>query len=104
MIAQSGVPSSSVSFDNIAPPAATALTISAGNPEWLHGRYWSSNWDIREGEIDWKEKTLKQNGLVNKLFIPPSLKPEVTVCIAFELEEPASSDRPMGLRLNGSLR
>jgi len=75
MTAQCGVPSSSVSFDNIALPAATALTISAGNlnPEGLRGRYWSSNWDIREGEIDWKEKTLEQNGLVNKLFIPPSL-------------------------------
>jgi hypothetical protein len=33
-------------------------------------RYWSSNWDISEGENNWKEKTLKQNGLVNKLFIP----------------------------------
>ncbi|KAI0288745.1 NAD-P-binding protein [Russula brevipes] len=70
MTAQSGVPPSSVSFDTIALPAATALTISAGKAEWLRGRYWSSNWDIREGEINWKEKTLKQNGLVNKLFIP----------------------------------
>jgi hypothetical protein len=27
-----------------------------------------------EGEIKWKEKTLKQNGLVNKLFYP-GMKP-----------------------------
>jgi len=25
---------------------------------------------MKEGETNWKEKTLKQNGLVEKLFIP----------------------------------
>jgi NAD(P)-dependent dehydrogenase (short-subunit alcohol dehydrogenase family) len=39
MTAQSGVPPSSVSFDTIALPAATALTISAGKAEWLRGRF-----------------------------------------------------------------
>ncbi|KAH9980187.1 NAD-P-binding protein [Lactifluus volemus] len=57
-------------YDSVSLPAATMLTLSAGKAEWLRGRYWSSNWDLNEGERNWKEKTLKQNGLVNKLFIP----------------------------------
>ncbi|KAI0248573.1 NAD-P-binding protein [Lactifluus subvellereus] len=57
-------------FDPASLPAGTMLTISAGKADWLRGRYWSSNWDLNEGEISWKEKTLEQNGLVNKLFIP----------------------------------
>ncbi|KAI0288739.1 NAD-P-binding protein [Russula brevipes] len=65
-----GADLSGLSFDTAALPAATALTISAGKAEWLRGRFWSSNWDIGEGEVNWKEKTLEHNGLVNKLFIP----------------------------------
>ncbi|KAI0288740.1 NAD-P-binding protein [Russula brevipes] len=68
LVTESGLPPPS--FDTAALPAATALTISAGKAEWLRGRYWSSNWDISEGEVNWKEKTLKHNGLVSKLFIP----------------------------------
>ncbi|KAI0288744.1 NAD-P-binding protein [Russula brevipes] len=71
MVTGTGLPPPpSFAFDTAALPAATALTISAGKVEWLRGRYWSSNWDISEGEISWKEKTLKHNGLVSKLFIP----------------------------------
>ncbi|KAH9980186.1 NAD-P-binding protein, partial [Lactifluus volemus] len=57
-------------FDTVSLPVATMLAISAGKAEWLRGRYWSSNWDLNEAEINWKTKTLEQNGLVNKLFIP----------------------------------
>jgi len=57
-------------YDNVALPAATTLAISAGKAEWLRGRYWSSTWDIGEGEINWKEKTLKQDSLVHKLSLP----------------------------------
>jgi NADP-dependent 3-hydroxy acid dehydrogenase YdfG len=70
LFADSGMPDSSVSFDTAALPVATMLTLSPGKAEWLRGRFWSSNWDISEGERNWKEKTLKQNGLVEKLFIP----------------------------------
>ncbi len=38
LVEESGVPTSSLSFDTIALPAATALTISAGKAEWLRGR------------------------------------------------------------------
>ncbi|KAI0259161.1 NAD-P-binding protein, partial [Gloeopeniophorella convolvens] len=51
-------------------PAATMLTLSAGKAEWLRGRFWSSNWDLEEGEKNWKTKVLENNGLVNKLNIP----------------------------------
>jgi len=67
---ESGIYEPSVPTDTIALPAATTLAISAGKAEWLRGRYWSCNWDMKEGETNWKEKTLKQNGLVEKLFIP----------------------------------
>ncbi|KAI0294102.1 NAD-P-binding protein [Multifurca ochricompacta] len=65
-----GILNSTLPVDTPALPAATILALSAGKAEWLRGRYWSSNWDLGEGESKWKEKTLKQNGLVNKLFIP----------------------------------
>ncbi|KAH9979805.1 NAD-P-binding protein [Russula compacta] len=70
LAAETGIPLSSLPLSNIGLPAATALTISAGKAEWLRGRFWCSNWDMREGETNWKDKTLEKNGLVNKLFIP----------------------------------
>lgn len=56
--------------DTTALPAATILYLTAGNADWLHGRYISSNWDMYELEKDWKEKILAQGSLVTKLAIP----------------------------------
>jgi hypothetical protein len=39
LLEETGVPRSALSFDTIALPAATTLTISAGKAEWLRGRY-----------------------------------------------------------------
>ncbi|KAI0288742.1 hypothetical protein BC826DRAFT_971380 [Russula brevipes] len=70
------------SFDTVALPVATALTISAGKAEWLRGRFWSSNWDISEGEVNWKEKTLKHNGLLGSIIEagPETFKLNVVDC------------------------
>ena len=39
LLEETGVPRSHLSFDTIALPAATTLSISAGKAEWLRGRY-----------------------------------------------------------------
>jgi NAD(P)-dependent dehydrogenase (short-subunit alcohol dehydrogenase family) len=59
-----------VSLNTAALPAATALYLTSGCADWLSGRYYSTNWDIAEVERDWKDAIIKQNGLVNKLYIP----------------------------------
>ncbi|KAI0311037.1 NAD-P-binding protein [Amylostereum chailletii] len=59
--------------DSVALPAATMLYLTAGNADWLSGRYVSANWDLGEVERDWKDKVMKTGALVNKLSIPRSL-------------------------------
>ncbi|KAI0065034.1 NAD-P-binding protein [Artomyces pyxidatus] len=56
--------------DPVALPAATILYLTSGKADYLSGRYVSVNWDLSIVERDWKEKIIKQNGLVNKLYIP----------------------------------
>jgi len=51
-------------------PAATMLYLTSGQVDWLSGRYVSANWDLGEVEREWKEKIIKQDGLVSRLYIP----------------------------------
>ncbi|KAI0065033.1 NAD-P-binding protein [Artomyces pyxidatus] len=51
-------------------PAATILYLTSGKADYLSGRFISATWDLDVVERDWKEKIVKQNGLVNKLYIP----------------------------------
>ena len=72
--------------------AATALYLTAGNADWLSGRYAyfrcvscdaelifsrkrpfrfvSSNWDLKEVEEKWKDRIVEHEALVSRLSIP----------------------------------
>ncbi|ETW77150.1 hypothetical protein HETIRDRAFT_441698 [Heterobasidion irregulare TC 32-1] len=50
--------------------AATALYLTAGNADWLSGRFVSSNWDLKEVEEKWKGRILEHEALVSRLSIP----------------------------------
>ncbi|KAJ7657622.1 NAD-P-binding protein [Mycena polygramma] len=56
--------------DSVGLSAATMLYLTAGNADWLVGRYVSANWDLGEIEEKWKAKVVDHGGLVSKLFIP----------------------------------
>ena len=72
--------------------AATALYLTAGNADWLSGRYASfrrgycdtrlsssrhrpfrfvsANWDLKEVEEEWKDRIVEHEALVSRLSIP----------------------------------
>ncbi|KAI0064178.1 NAD-P-binding protein [Artomyces pyxidatus] len=56
--------------DTVALPAATFLYLTAGKADYLSGRYVAAPWDLGVLESQWKDKIVKQNGLVSKLSIP----------------------------------
>ncbi|KAI0318719.1 NAD-P-binding protein [Amylostereum chailletii] len=56
--------------DSLDLPAATMLYLTSGKADWLNGRYVSASWDLGEVEQVWKEKIIRKDGLVSKLYIP----------------------------------
>jgi len=56
--------------DSVALPAATILHLTAGNANYLSGRFINASWDLSEVERIWKERIVSQNLLVSKLAVP----------------------------------
>ncbi|KAH9965304.1 NAD-P-binding protein [Russula dissimulans] len=57
-------------IDSVALPAATILYLTAGNADYLSGRFIAAPWDLGEVERVWKESIVGQNLLVSKLATP----------------------------------
>ncbi|KZT33947.1 NAD(P)-binding protein [Sistotremastrum suecicum HHB10207 ss-3] len=58
------------SIDEAELSAATIIRLTSGKDDWLTGRFVSSNWDLDELELAWKDLVLKQDALVHRLLLP----------------------------------
>ncbi|KZV60411.1 NAD-P-binding protein [Peniophora sp. CONT] len=49
--------------------ASTMLYLCSGKADWLNSRYVDVNWDLGQVELEWKEKILSKDLLINKLDV-----------------------------------